>query len=97
MIRRSMTVSMPPEILDEVERVRKRDHRTRSELVREALRAYLGLARPYVPTPSEMRAIERGRAALRRGESLTLDEFRAGLGGPRRKARPKKRGARSPT
>ena len=36
----TFTVSMPPEMEDELERVRKREQRTRSELVREALRRY---------------------------------------------------------
>lgn len=35
-----LTVSVPPEILKEVDRVRKLESRTRSELVREALRTY---------------------------------------------------------
>ena len=34
------TVSLPPEMADEIERVRKRERRTRSELIREALRQY---------------------------------------------------------
>ena len=36
----TLTVSIPPEMADELERVRKREQRTRSELVREALRRY---------------------------------------------------------
>lgn len=34
------TVSLPPEMADELERVRTKEQRTRSELVREALRQY---------------------------------------------------------
>jgi hypothetical protein len=36
----TFTISLPPEMLTEVEAVRKAEHRTRSELVREALRLY---------------------------------------------------------
>ncbi len=73
----TMTVSIPRAMLREVDEVRKREHRTRSELVREALRAYMG-ARTfpvYTPTPRELAAIRKGREEIRRGEYLTIDEF----------------------
>lgn len=73
-----MTVSLPREMIREVEEVRKAEHRTRSELVREALRVYFARARAlpvYTPTAGELRAIEQGRAEMRRGQSLTIDEF----------------------
>ena len=97
--RQTMTISLPPAMIGEVERVRKTEHRTRSELVREALRLYFNpelaarIARlpVYTPTAAELRAIEKGRAAMRRCEYYTLDEFRAWLlGSPSKKARAKK-------
>jgi predicted transcriptional regulator len=100
--REAMTISLPPAMLKEVERVRKTEHRTRSELVREALRLYLNpelaarIARlpVYTPTAAERRAIEKGRAAMRRGEYYTLDEFSEWLlGRPGKKAR----GQKAPT
>jgi predicted transcriptional regulator len=79
-------------MIDTVEKVRKAEHRTRSELVREALRTYFMLAgRAYTPTRAELHAIERGRAAIRRGSYFTLKEFRAYVGGESKKARAKKR------
>jgi len=97
--RQTMTVSLPPQMITEVERVRKAEHRTRSELVREALRAYFNARRilpTYTPTPEELRAIEKGRAAIRRGQHYTLDEFRAYLlGAAGKKAGAKKRPARA--
>jgi len=92
--RQTVTVSLPPAMIEAVERVRKAEHRTRSELVREALRTYFALGRTYTPTRAELRAIEKGRAAIRRGEYFTLDEFRAYLGGPGKKTRAKKRPTR---
>src|SRR6266851_6595367 len=80
------TISLPRAMLLEVDEVSKREHRTRSELVREALRVYFNRALDariaslpvYTPTPRELRAIEKGRAAMKRGEYYTLDElFRA--------------------
>jgi metal-responsive CopG/Arc/MetJ family transcriptional regulator len=38
-------VSFPAEFLDEVDRIAQEEHRSRSELVREALRLYIGLRR----------------------------------------------------
>ena len=37
----TFTVSLPPEMAEELKEVMKREHRTRSELVREALRRYM--------------------------------------------------------
>jgi metal-responsive CopG/Arc/MetJ family transcriptional regulator len=38
--RQTMTISLPPAMIKKVEQVRKAEDRTRSELVREALRRY---------------------------------------------------------
>ena len=39
-----LVASIPPAMMREVERLKKAEHRTRSELVREALRTYFALA-----------------------------------------------------
>ncbi len=39
--RDTMTISLPPAMLAKIERARRSEDRTRSELVREAIRAYL--------------------------------------------------------
>jgi metal-responsive CopG/Arc/MetJ family transcriptional regulator len=36
----TFSVSLPPEMMEELEQVRKAERRTRSELIREALRRY---------------------------------------------------------
>lgn len=84
--RQTMTVSLPPAMIQAVEKVRKLEHRTRSELVREALRTYFSSRRfpEVVATPAELRAIERGRAEIRRGNYVTLDQLLHELGRPRR-------------
>jgi Ribbon-helix-helix protein, copG family len=63
---------------EEVGRAMKAEHRTRSELVREALRFYLATRMLPVesPTPSETRAYRRGMAAYRRGDHVSLAEYR---------------------
>lgn len=76
----------------EIERAMRAEHRTRSELVREALRVYLSarLIPAELPTPAEARAYRRGMAAYRRGDSITLqeyfDEWTVVLAGPARKS-----------
>ena len=94
----TITISLPSEMAREVERVRRREHRTRSELVREALRVYFDRAitlRAYAATRRELREIEKGRAEIARGEHGTLDELFRDLGGPRREARAKGRRTRA--
>jgi predicted transcriptional regulator len=82
----TLTISLPPDMLKELERFRKREHRTRSELMREALRRYMSRRIAEVaPSTAELRAIRRGRAAIASGDFVTLDELRDEVGtGPRR-------------
>ena len=101
--RQAMTISLPPEMMKQVERVRKTEHRSRSEVMREALRLYFnsGLAARiarlpvYTPTAAERRAIEKGRAEMARGEYVTVDELFQDLDSRRGKARAKGHRART--
>ncbi len=77
MARRTINVSLPADMARRVDQASKREQRTRSELVREALRVYF--AQSYTPTASEVRAMEKGRAEIRRGDYLTLDQLHAEL------------------
>lgn len=77
-------------MLEELERVRTHEHRTRSELMREALRSYFSNRIPeQAPTADELRAIRRGRSAIARGDFVTLDELRDEVGTTPRRARKK--------
>ena len=86
---KTITFSLPPEIVEEVEIARKAERRTRSELVREALRYYLARAVVVQATPEEEEAILRGRAQAARGEVITLTEIRNDLETTNHKRRPK--------
>src|SRR5260370_37582370 len=91
--RSTMTVSLPREMLKKLEATREVEHRSRSALVREALQLYFTIrpaAPTYTPTPAELRAIERGRRAIARGEYLTLDELHQSLATHRRTLRREK-------
>ena len=96
--RSTMTISLPPEMIEEVERVRRAEHRTRSELIREALRVYFNRIRSLpveAATPRELRELKKGRAEMKRGEYLTLDEFFRHLDSARGRTRRKGRRSRS--
>jgi predicted transcriptional regulator len=75
-----MTISLPPAMVKEFENVRRAESRTRSELVREALRMYFASRYPVVtPSKAELAAIRRGRAAFARGDFVSLGELLDGL------------------
>ncbi len=59
----------------------KAEHRTRSELVREALRVYLSVRMVPLETPTtaEVRAYRRGMAAYKRGDYVTLEAHLDGM------------------
>lgn len=51
---RKVAVTLPEELFEMVERARAIEHRSRSEVVQEALRTYFGAA-VYVPSDEERR------------------------------------------
>jgi len=72
-----LVASIPPAMMREVERLKKAEHRTRSELVREALRTYFALAARFPeekPTAADIRALREGRRELARGETVPLEK-----------------------
>jgi hypothetical protein len=75
-------------MLDELERVRKEEHRTRSELLREALRVYFSSRIPeHPPTAAELRAIRRGRAAIARDDYVRAAQLSEAASASRRQRR----------
>src|SRR3989442_9878814 len=82
----TFTVSLPPAMSRQVERAMKAEHRTRSELVREALRTYLS-ARPSPseqPTRAEAPAYREGMADYKPGANVTPQPDDNGSGPPPR-------------
>jgi CopG family transcriptional regulator / antitoxin EndoAI len=102
----TFSVSLPPAMASELERVRRKEHRTRSELVREALRHYIRVAdarsvqersamlREEEPAAEEIAAIEQGSKEFREGRFIDLSQLRHELGRRRQQPRPKKSQAR---
>jgi metal-responsive CopG/Arc/MetJ family transcriptional regulator len=75
-------------MLDELDRIRKRERRTRSELLREALRRYIafettGRAIPAEDAlPAETEAIRLAEEEYARGETVSLEDLQNELGLP---------------
>jgi metal-responsive CopG/Arc/MetJ family transcriptional regulator len=65
---KTLCITLPPELLAKARKTAAREHRTMSELVREALRRYIGEASRSEPAPSGRRVegstAERGSDVL---------------------------------
>jgi predicted transcriptional regulator len=76
-----MTISIPPAMALEMEIIQKKEHRTRSELLREAWRLYFESRFPiYKPTKAERAGIKKGRADIKAGRFVTLEQLKHDLG-----------------
>jgi len=62
---KKIAITLPEELYDMVERARKIEHRTRSELIQEALRTHFGEP-VYQPTEEERRMLDAALADLHR-------------------------------
>ena len=87
---KTLTISLPPAMATELDRVRANEHRTRSELVREALRHYIATAgtkrtiRVEDAMPYEIEAMRQAEAEHGRGETIRLEDLQNELGLPTR-------------
>ena len=73
---KTMSISLPPAMEEQVERVRKEENRTRSELVREALRQYILNRYPAEGiTKREAQIFSGGRKDFKRGDFVSLDQL----------------------
>jgi len=87
----TLTISLPPAMAKQMKKVQKEEHRTRSELLREAWRWYFENRYPvYAPTKAELTAIRKGRAAFKRGDYVTLDRLHNELDAARHQTRAKR-------
>src|SRR6266478_3490176 len=87
----TFTISLPPAMARQMEKVQKEEHRTRSELLREAWRQYFeSRYTVYTPTKAELTAIRKGRAAFKRGDYVVLKQLHNELDSARNKTRTKR-------
>jgi metal-responsive CopG/Arc/MetJ family transcriptional regulator len=62
---RKVAITLPEELYELVERARKIEHRTRSEMIQEALRTHFGEP-VYTPTEAERRMLDEALDELHR-------------------------------
>ena len=87
----TVTISLPPAMAKQMELVQKEEHRTRSELLREAWRQYFeNRYAVYKPTKAEAASIRRGRADHKRGDVIPLSQLHDELESARHQKRPKR-------
>ncbi len=82
MSRRQLLVALPPRIRSRVEHEAKRNKQSNSEVVVDALRLYFrlrGIAGETATAP-ERAAIAEGRRDRARGATVSLKEWRRGVG-----------------
>jgi metal-responsive CopG/Arc/MetJ family transcriptional regulator len=83
---KAITISLPPQLVAELDRVREREDRTRSESLREALRRYVTVAERGRMTPvedalpEEIEAMRRADEEYARGECVRVEDFQHELG-----------------
>src|SRR5579864_3778129 len=87
----TLTISLPPAMVKQMEKVQREEHRTRSELLREAWRQYFESRYPVIrPSRAELAAIRKGRAEFKRGEYVTLHQLHNELETARQQVRRKR-------
>jgi len=84
---RMISVSIPEEMLPEIDQAALHEKRSRSGLIREALRRYLSDGRGrMIPLddalPDEIEAIERAKEEFARGDFVRLEDLQRELGLP---------------
>ena len=83
---KTVRISLPPQLVAELDRVREREHRTRSEMLSEALRRYITVAERdrMIPVedalPEEIEAMHRADEEYARGECVRLEDLQHELG-----------------
>ena len=87
--REQVTVSLPRSMVQKVETIRKRENRSRSEVVGEALERFFSI-RAVRANKADLAAMTRARAEIKAGEFVTLDEILHDLDTPHRKTRRKR-------
>lgn len=81
---KAVSITLPEAMVEWVDKAAEKEHRTRSDLVRQALRLYLSDIPIEEPAEDEAAAMKRGKAEIRRGSVVTLDQLRRDLASRRR-------------
>jgi Arc/MetJ-type ribon-helix-helix transcriptional regulator len=88
---KTMTISLPPAIVKELDQYRGKYNFTRSELVRHALRELFYSQFPVEkPTKAELKAMGQGRRDIKNGNFISLEQLHAKLDAKNRQKSAKK-------
>jgi predicted transcriptional regulator len=83
-----ISISIPEAMLPQLDAAAQRERRSRSALIREALRHYLGAGGRVIPLDNpqsdEIAAVRKGRAEFESGEFVRLEDLQRELGLPTR-------------
>ncbi len=73
---KNFSVTLPESMFKLVNEASKREYRTRSEFIREAIRSYIGKSlRTTTTSAEEARSLARGRKEYARDEFVTLENI----------------------
>jgi predicted DNA-binding protein len=82
--KKTVATTLPNDELAALDRVRKERHQSRAEIVRDAIRWYVGAVRHLPPaeepSPDELRAIREGEEEFASGKTRRLDDVLHELG-----------------
>lgn len=70
---RSLSISLPEEVVRKVDAEAKRRYQSRSDVIRESV--LINLMSTYTPTKAENKALDEAQEAYRRGEFVVLEDL----------------------
>ncbi|MBM3261164.1 ribbon-helix-helix protein, CopG family [Candidatus Kaiserbacteria bacterium] len=71
---RSLSISLPEELVTKIDATAKKQYKTRSDIIREGV--IMRILPAYTPTKAEERAIKKGKEAYARGEFITWSDVK---------------------
>lgn len=85
MTHKMISVGMPQDMLPRIDEIARRERRSRSAVIREAVRRYLSADPSRVipldePEADEIEAVRRGREEFVRGDFVKLEDLQRELG-----------------
>lgn len=84
--KKTVSTSLMQEEIEALDRVRERQHLSRAEAIREAVRWYISAMRSLPaaeqPLADEIDAIEQGQKQIARGEYTLLEDLKHEMGRP---------------
>lgn len=77
---RSLSISLPKDLVSKIDIAAKKQYKTRSDIIREAV--ILRIIPAYTPTKTEERAIQKSKEQYARGEFISWKDLKYELDNP---------------